>query len=464
MSGKTELLHLPAELLHEIVKYRSTLIFPPCEQLNPRDCSVLRQTCWTTRQLVLADAFRIVKLNFTSSQRIQRQLQCLAAENGISRTAVKAYTRELHVIAGSWYTKSHDSLSERRTQASLHGTSPQNGTVFSPAQALSAFQGIESVEACRIINCDVRSGTYDALVPVLEYLASLKTLHNVYIGLANILGGSLSQHGPLYQRDFAITTDLSIENRFLGLLGATSGITRLTLDGQAFRYHCLPELGWFFRNLVPLKLHALALDGLYIDAAGVEALLPNLAHLRELTIQVNVQNTEILWQALETAKIKLQVLDAKGQASPQLLQYLTSFSGLQKLSMSHGYDSEECSSTEITVAIQTHARSLRELYILDKDLEWVYGDEISDALRQCIILQTLVVAVTRERSLELFHLASSLPSLEILKFEPVDYGITCEEAQLMMSFRMDLFRIPDGSRLRVIDFYCPLLWRLLAAK
>ncbi|KAI5812529.1 hypothetical protein BZA77DRAFT_375196 [Pyronema omphalodes] len=387
MPGQPELLHLPAELLQQIVKY-----------LDPEDHSVLRRTCWTTRVFVLPYVFRTVNLNFLLDDCVQRQFQCLAAENGISRTAVKAYTRELCVIAPCWPAGRPYSL-------------------FSPEKALSAFQGIESV---KIINYDVRSSAYDTIVPVLEYLASLKTLRSVKIVLRKILRGSSSRHIYSCQPDLTITTDSRIENPFIGLLGGPSAITRLTLDGRAFDRRCLPQLGWFFRNVIPLKLHALDLHGWDFDAAGIESLLPHLTHLRELRIEVHLRNTEILWPALETAKIKLEVLHANRQTSPQLLQYLSSFSGLQKLTMSRGFDCQDCSSTDIAVAIRTHARSLRELQVMDRTHDqWLYGDEIADALRQCIMLQTLTVAVTDDREMELFRLASSLPNLKSLNFEPL---------------------------------------------
>ncbi|KAI5812527.1 hypothetical protein BZA77DRAFT_346928, partial [Pyronema omphalodes] len=437
MPTQLEFLHLPTEVLDKIVK-----------NLGPRDHSALRQTCWKTRQLVLAYVFRIVTLDFNQEFIIRLQSQCLERENGISRAAVQSYTREIQLIAPS---------RAARSQGSLHELSPSNETAFSSDQALSAFQRIERVT---IGDCGVRNGAHDTIIPVLKHLSSLETLHSVHIILEETTLWPF--YRPSYQLPHALTTDSRIENPSIGLLGGPSEITRLTLDGRAFGLLSFPKLQRFLRNVIQLKLYALTLYGLDFDAAGVEGLLPHLTHLRELRIEVNVQNTRILWPALETAQIKLQVLGAKDQASPQLLRYLSSFSGLQELSMSGDNKSDrEVCTADIIAAIRTHSPTLRELDISDEIHDrWVCSDEITEVLRECTALQRLSVAVraTANATLDILRVASSLPSCEALflvsfKGKQIRSYTEVITSHSQISSCIERFAIPDGSRLHNIRCY-----------
>jgi hypothetical protein len=275
----------------------------------------------------------------------------------------------------------------------------------------------------------------------------------------------------------------------MGFLAAASGITELELDsGRCGHASLCADLGWLFSNLSPLKLHALYLDGWQVDAAGAKGLLPHLGQLRELRIGRHVQSASLLWPALETAEIKLQTLHAKRQASPQLLQYLSSFSGLQELSMSGVNEYRRDSDTlDIAATIRTHALSLRELDILCKrDIRWGYCNEIADALGQCTALRTLAVAVpgaetavsttlpliytagtNGSEQLELFHLVASLPLFETLQIELVmpplifgahqarqarDYELV-DILEILISNCIHTFSIPKGSRLHEIEWY-----------
>ncbi|KAI5812528.1 hypothetical protein BZA77DRAFT_296733 [Pyronema omphalodes] len=410
MSNRRELLHIPTELLQQIVKY-----------LDLSGLSALRQTCWTTRHLVLPSIFETFRIDFNREDLLRSQIQSLGVEGGISRTAVKAYTRKIRLQAPYAPGTLQYSLSRLKTRASRRKKSLQSDTAFSPAQALSAFQDIEELMTCRVFDCDVRIGACDRIVPVLEYLASLKTLRSLNISLATKMDGLSSEYSPTGPTPPAVTIDSKIENPFVSLLAASPGISKLSIRAWRLDYrNTYLELGWFFKNLSPLSLHSLQLVGLCMDDAGFRSLVPHLGQLRELWFNIADHNASPIWPALETAHIKLQVLHAGRKASPQLLQYLSSFSGLQELTISSQYDFHLSDYiTDIAIAIRKHGPTLRKLDLNDGiNDQWLYANEIAEALKQCTALQGLVVRIAEFDSVVYFHnLVSDLPSFETLQLD-----------------------------------------------
>ncbi|KAI5817002.1 hypothetical protein BZA77DRAFT_343991 [Pyronema omphalodes] len=402
MPGQPELLDLPAEVLREIV-----------ECLDPRDHSVLRQTCWSTRHYALAYAFQTITLDFRREEIVRSQFQCLEVENGISRMAVQAYTRQIHIIG-------------RQTRLDFCPTRPaapiRPGVL--PERALSAFQGVESI-----------SGVNRSINLIVMYLAVLPNLRSAHICLTE----KLKWTGPSWGlRDISAA---GIQNPLLGFLDKAQGITKLELSsGCSFNSFDLEDLQRFFSKVRPLKLYSLSLCGQWpIRADFVANLLPHLSELRELRIDDTVANSPLLWPKFQAAQIKLRVLHAKGQASPELTEYLSSFSGLQELSLSNKYENYP------EVIIRKHARSLRELHILHKmDGLWIYENDIAEALKQCTALRTLVVSVTAESAT--LHLGPVV-SDDTSEYESLAF----EEVRRLMS-HAQAFNVKYGRRLRNISF------------
>ncbi|KAI5808338.1 hypothetical protein BZA77DRAFT_362631 [Pyronema omphalodes] len=398
MLEPSPLLDLPINLLCDIV-----------ELVDPVDQSALRQTCWTTRMAVLPFIFRTVTLDFSRKDIVRLQLQSLAIDNGISRVAVKAYTRELHIVLSSERTESKRSLSEQ---------SLPDATPFSYAHALSAFQNLKSLKITN--GSKMRCGGYDAIAPVLHYLASFNTLRGLDISLSTMMDGISSRHSPSGLTLPVNTTDSKIENPFVSLIATSPGITVLKLRAWPLDYRDDPvAFESLFSNICPLSLHALHLCGAFrINAAGVRSLLPHLSQLRELSVNGEVDNISLLWPALQTAGIELEVLHAKGKASRPLLRYLSSFSKLRELSISSAYNFDlRDYIPDIAMAIREHAPNLRELDIVD-ELASGWAFDIEDILMECIYLKRLAVTVFDIGSVFRFrNLAHAMPFIRILQLD-----------------------------------------------
>ncbi|KAI5806021.1 hypothetical protein BZA77DRAFT_298470 [Pyronema omphalodes] len=348
MPRRVQLLDLPTELLYEIVSY-----------LEPPEHSTLRKTCWTTRNVIAPHAFKDLTLNFQRRGVAQRHLQSLEYEGGITRAA------ESEAAGGR--------------------------------NLLSVFQKLEGFQ---IIDVESHGRTYDAISQLLKYFESLQGLRWAHFILdhANI---GISLRFPHLTR-LVIQCDARMHQSLVSIFAGAPRLTHLALilgvspsnDGSSV------TLSTLFGHLdpsSPLELDCLNLEGWEIDDAAVQNIIPHLRKLHNLNLGEHVDGTELLWSALQAEGVKLEILFAPGHASQQLLQYLTSFSGLKEVSISTPDDDiyDDSDVFNVVDVIRAHAMTLQEVAILMKwGCEDHNSEEIADALEACTCVRKIALCLS----------------------------------------------------------------------
>ncbi|KAI5806022.1 hypothetical protein BZA77DRAFT_296731 [Pyronema omphalodes] len=374
MPRRVQLLDLPTELLYEIVSY-----------LEPPEHSTLRKTCWTTRNVIAPHAFKDLTLNFQRRGVAQRHLQSLEYEGGITRAAVKEHIRTLSILEPRMYRGTTHLWGEPESEAA------------GGRNLLSVFQKLEGFQ---IIDVESHGRTYDAISQLLKYFESLQGLRWAHFILdhANI---GISLRFPHLTR-LVIQCDARMHQSLVSIFAGAPRLTHLALilgvspsnDGSSV------TLSTLFGHLdpsSPLELDCLNLEGWEIDDAAVQNIIPHLRKLHNLNLGEHVDGTELLWSALQAEGVKLEILFAPGHASQQLLQYLTSFSGLKEVSISTPDDDiyDDSDVFNVVDVIRAHAMTLQEVAILMKwGCEDHNSEEIADALEACTCVRKIALCLS----------------------------------------------------------------------
>lgn len=152
----------------------------------------------------------------------------------------------------------------------------------------------------------------------------------------------------------------------------------------------------------PLRLRHLRLNGCYMHLDNL--ILPHLRSLTSLTLGNYVlsdaysRSTRKIWSTLQSEGIYVTTLETYS-IDEALLQYLASYSGLEKLSLPHATgDTDELSDTLAdefySVVLPKHANTLVNLVVRSGyEGRWCFGDNNIAAILTCKKLSGLLMSV-----------------------------------------------------------------------
>ncbi|KAF8246475.1 hypothetical protein K440DRAFT_363751 [Wilcoxina mikolae CBS 423.85] len=229
-----------------------------------------------------------------------------------------------------------------------------------------------------------------------------------------------------------------------------------------YSWENVPKLSQLLRqpDITTLNLHKLSIDSWTVDATSAELLLPHIRHLKNLTVGRQIRgDIESLWRALKRAKIHVQSLTADETATPGLMKYLRSYSGVQNLQLSPAVE-DSSTVNSLPLALIAHRATLQTLDITATyNLPWTYGSKFSPAIRKCTQLRELTIAATDRRTSLILQDISSLPHLEVVKINAAIGLPSCGNGAMGARARMTPlirqqvreFVVPPESALRIVD-------------
>ncbi|KAF8539594.1 hypothetical protein BDD12DRAFT_881978 [Trichophaea hybrida] len=431
------IISLPVELLDQIIQH-----------LEKPELSLLRQTCWAFRCAVIPKIFRRLEIDLTN----ELQLECLATAGTVSNQASVLHTKEVKAILG------------------------RDGKALSDAMStISALKAVEQVELCFWAEGVSPDTDYwintpvDSISPALASLPHLRGVHLTFPRESS--GPPLPDLSGLHDLR-SLVFDLHLTNSdwpsFLHSLSRAltnkPKLEELTLNTGMYGYSWedIPKLSQLLQqpDISTLNLHTLSIDSWTINATSAELLLPHIRHLKTLTIGRQIRgDIESLWRALKHAKIHVQSLTADETATPGLMKYLRSYSGVQNLQLSPAVE-DSSTINSLPLALIAHRATLQTLDITATyNLLWAYGSKLSPAIRKCTQLRELTIAATDRRTALILQDISSLSNLEVVKIHAAiglhrcGTGAMGARARMTPLIRQQVreFVVPPESALRIVD-------------
>jgi len=359
---------------------------------------------------VVPKVFR--RLEIDSTNRLQ--LECLATAGTVSNLASAVHTKELRVTLGRDGKALSDVMSTvsalkavEQVELRFWAERTERLSFVSLLTLLLEYSDCHSNR--RSLDTDYWIDTpVDSIPPALTSLSHLQGVH--FIIPRGCPASQLPDLSGLHNlKSLAVDSHLQNSDWPSFLHSLTRALTnkpnleelKLSTSMYGYSWEDIPKLSELLQqpNISTLNLHTLSIDSWTVDAASVKLLIPHIRNLKVLTVGSLIRgDIDSLWRALKYAKIRVQSLTAKEIATPGLMKYLRSYSGVRDLQLSPAVENTTTANS-LPLALIAHRATLQTLDITATyNLLWAYGCKFSPAIQKCTQLRELTIAATDRRT------------------------------------------------------------------
>ncbi|KAF8161500.1 hypothetical protein B0H34DRAFT_382232 [Crassisporium funariophilum] len=384
------LLGLAVELISEILSHAKDISSDPPSRAK---ICILRLVCRQLKLITDADFFSVINLDFTRITSIDDHIRHLADGN----TSASTHCKTLRI----------------ETRGNLYVTESLVGLLKDKSFTPSLARAIKSLQNVKAVRWEVQS--VDLVQPIMEGLTALRQLEDLHLCFNLSSAGGYPEMFPL--RQFSRLRRVTIGNVRGGefLTDLTKQLGEVIVKSPLLEHleYVWPNNKWPFRpigqennifhTLVQdvsrgrnLPLRRLAFRGCSVGFD--ERTLPHLRNLSTLSICELASDYANIWKVLSEASIFLKGI-AVDVMDQDLIRYLTSYSGLEELSMTCSLRSPLAVTSNLHSAqfyasvLPRHNHSLTCLIVVSALTNWCINPNEMNLVLKCQRLKELSITL-----------------------------------------------------------------------